>query len=175
MAILKKRYFSYLKKFVCDDNHDGKNYTCIFRHLYNKEFYSVIEEDDNRIADAAEFRAEFERNNGYYEPVLNEPISVLEVMVALADRCEQSIMGNFEYGDRTSEWFWYMIESLGLLYFDDYNYDMYFVDEIIDKMLDREYEPDGRGGLFYIEGFDGDLRNVEIWYQLNYWLNTIDD
>ena len=37
----------------------------------------------------------------------------------------------------------------------------------------REYAPDGRGGLFTIRNCEEDLRKVEIWYQLCWYLDTI--
>ena len=39
--------------------------------------------------------------------------------------------------------------------------------------MNREYEPNGKGGLFTIRGCEEDLTEVEIWYQLNWYLNTI--
>ena len=41
----------------------------------------------------------------------------------------------------------------------------------IKAFLDREYAPDGRGGLFYIPGIDIDMRQVEIWRQMMMWNN----
>ena len=38
--------------------------------------------------------------------ILNEPCSVLEMILALAIRCEDTIMANVRYGDRTTQWFW---------------------------------------------------------------------
>ena len=39
--------------------------------------------------------------------------------------------------------------------------------------LNREYLPNGKGGLFYIKDCDQDLRNIEIWVQLNWYLSAI--
>ena len=103
----------------------------------------------------------------------DEPCSVLEMMVALAIRCEESIMDNPVYGDRTGQWFWNMIVSLGLGSMTDEMYDRDYVDNIVDRFLDRDYSPDGRGGLFTIRNCEYDLRDVEITHQLYWYLDTI--
>lgn len=171
--VFRKRYLSYLINTVCNPEYPGDRYHFLFEKLYSKPFYAVNENDENRIVDAIDFRAEYEQNNGIFGCNYLGEISVLEVMVALAVRCEDTIMGNFDYGDRTAKWFWYMVYSMGLLN----NYDEWFdeneVDQILNCMLSRDYERDGYGGLFYIPGIKKDLRKVEIWYQMNWWLDTV--
>ena len=82
-------------------------------------------------------------------------------------------MDNPQIGDRTRQWFWEMLANLGLSTVTDERYDREFVDEILQIFLDREYKPDGRGGLFVIKNCDRDLRDVEIWYQMCWHLNDI--
>ena len=101
------------------------------------------------------------------------PCSVLEMMLALSIRCEEHIMDDPEIGNRTGEWFWIMIVNLGLGSMDDTRYDEEYVDDILDKFLNREYDADGTGGLFPVRNpryAQYDLRNVDIWYQLNWYL-----
>lgn len=171
----KNKYLSYLKSIVCDDRHPSEGYSRLFETLFDTTFYAVLEMDENRMADAIELRVNYERNNGYSAPMMTGPPSVLEVMVALADRCEQNIMGNFDYGDRTPVWFWYMVESMGLNRHTDDYYDEFFVRGILESMMNRAYSKDGYGSLFYIPTCNIDLTNVEIWYQMNFWLDTIGD
>lgn len=76
-------------------------------------------------------------------------------------------------GDRTQQWFWGMVNSLGLGSMRDDIFDRGFVDYTINRFLNRDYEPNGKGGLFTIRNCDRDLRTVEIWYQLNWYLDTI--
>ena len=48
-----------------------------------------------------------------------------------------------------------------------------YVEAAVTGLLNREYEPDGKGGLFTIKDCDRDLRTVEIWYQLCWYLDEI--
>ena len=47
------------------------------------------------------------------------------------------------------------------------------VEDVIERFLDREYGPDGKGGLFTVRHCEYDLRDVEIWYQLCWYLDSI--
>lgn len=82
-------------------------------------------------------------------------------------------MSNDDVGNRTGQWFWGMITSLGLQGMNDSNFDMYKVNNILNTFLERKYLPNGRGGLFTLEHPDRDLRNVEIWYQMHRYLGEI--
>jgi hypothetical protein len=95
------------------------------------------------------------------------------MMIALAIRCEESITDDPRKGDRTGQWFWGMVRNLGLGGMYNDIFDAQIADDIIERFLDREYEPDGRGGLFTIRDCDCDLRDAEIWHQLCWYLNTI--
>jgi hypothetical protein len=55
----------------------------------------------------------------------------------------------------------------------DGHYDEIYVTEVIDRFINRKYEPNGKGGLFTIRNVKEDLRDVEIWYQMCWYLNSI--
>ena len=95
------------------------------------------------------------------------------MMIALAIRCEENIMDDPHMGDRTGQWFWGMITNLGLGGMTDESFDIDSASRKIRRFLDRKYEPDGTGGLFTIPRCSVDLRTVEIWYQLCWFLDTI--
>ena len=98
------------------------------------------------------------------------PCSVLEMMIAMAYRGEEQIMDDYNYGDRTGQWFWNMLSSLGLSKMSDLYFDEAYVSDIINRFLNREYEPNGKGGLFTIENTEYDLREVDIWTQFMWYL-----
>lgn len=148
----------------------------LLRHLHFLDFYYVMDKDGNRAEDGVGLRYRYCHRRCLSSPEAKAildmgPCSVLEMMIALALRCEDDLMNNSEIGNRTGQWFWDMISSLGLSGMDDRHYDEDEVDWIIDHFLDRRYEPDGRGGLFYLPKIHQDLRNVEIWYQAMWYLS----
>lgn len=101
------------------------------------------------------------------------PCRVLEMLTALSIKCEEHIMSNPKYGDRTSLWFWGMIESLGLMDMIDTCFDADYVDFVLDRLENRKYRKNGSGGLFTIHDTRCDMRNVEIWKQMCWYLDEI--
>ena len=59
-----------------------------------------------------------------------------------------------------------MICNLGLDKFDDKHYNSDYVYEILGKFVRREYDFNGRGGLFPLKNVQNDQRKVEIYYQM---------
>jgi hypothetical protein len=175
---IKNEYFDWLYNYVCKGRaHDNVSYRKIFMLLHNTEFTFSIAKDFNRAKDGVDLRYRFAiLNEDRWDArevldILDGACSVLEMMIALAVICEESIMDDSKYGDRTGQWFWNMMYNLGIDYMFDDIYDENVAIEIIDAFLERRYEPDGKGGLFYIRGCREDLRNVEIWYQLCWYLD----
>ena len=82
-------------------------------------------------------------------------------------------MDDPEIGNRTSQWFWGMITNMGIGAMHDANYDARLVSDAVARLLDRDYEPDGRGGLFRVKGWHRDMRTAEIWHQLMAYINTL--
>ena len=80
-------------------------------------------------------------------------------------------MDNTEYGNRTDQWFWSMVTSLGLGSMNDERFDKVCASDVIERFLDREYKPNGKGGLFTINDCEDDLRDIEIWIQLCWYLD----
>lgn len=162
-------YFRWLCDLVggvkCSKTISYKN---LLWYLYNTEFIFSISRDANRASDGIQLRYRFDERES-----IQGPCNVLEMMVALALRCEETIMDNTAYGNRTAQWFWTMVNSLGLSHMTDSRYDEPYVAEVIDIFLNREYEPNGKGGLVTIRNCDRDLRDVEIWIQMLWYLNTI--
>lgn len=169
-------YFEWLWDFTKCRGHSQNRK--IITLLHNIEFRYSIPMDANREEDGIDLRYRFITEVGIpknYQEVyayLDGPCSVLEMMIALAIRCEESIMDDPDIGDRTSEWFWLMMKNLGLDYMSDRKFDRDIAEEKISIFLDRKYKRNGEGGLFVVNG-RRDLRKVEIWYQMCWYLDTI--
>lgn len=174
---IRNKYFEWMYDLVCSDRFsENRSFRKLLTYLYETDFTCYLRSDMDRVTDGIDLRYRFAYLHKDYpdaERYLTGPCSVLEMMVALAIRCEETIMSDPKYGDRTAQWFWKMITNLGLGSMLDDRFDMYHLESVIDLFLRREYEPDGRGGLFVLKNCDYDLRDVDIWTQMNWYINTI--
>lgn len=173
---IRNDYFEWLSDFVQSNSaSESISYRRLLMELHHIDFRYLVPLDENRADDGISLRYRYALQSGCedYIDCLDGPCSVLEMILALAIRCEEDIMDDPRYGDRTSQWFWQMIRNLGLYGMTDDRFDEYVVRDSIERFLDREYEPDGKGGLFRIINCKHDLRDVEIWYQLNWYLDNI--
>ena len=138
------------------------------RILYETEYIWFLAGDYARCEDGKELRLDFIREtNADIERSewLIEPCSWLEFLIALSKR--------LEYLSETDmpNWFWFMIDGLGLMDLtDDDQYIYEDVMNVLDRVMWRTYEPDGTGGLFPLRNPKEDQRDVEVWYQLNAYL-----
>ena len=172
---INQSYVNWLFNLVCKDRFPKQvSYNRLLNHLDGTRFIFTLPNDENRAKDGVylryQFAMEFDIDPDIAKEVLGGPCSVLEMMVALAIKCE-NFMDDPAVGDRTRQWFWGMIKSLGLDSMTDDQYDERYVRAVLIRFMDREYEPDGRGGLFTIYDCDQDLRYVEIWWQLCWYLD----
>lgn len=176
---INNRYFEWMCNKVSDERYmRGLPYKRLLKHLHDRSFVYTIGLDGNRAEDGTDLRYRFGYENNYDQAPIAEYLdqrscSVLEMMIALAIRCEDDYMGNSEYGNRTGKWFWSMIDSLGLTCMSDERYDKDLVDDVLDIFLDRRYDYDGKGGLFTLQHPPRDVRSVEIWCQMMWYLNEV--
>lgn len=177
---INNEYFHWLSDLVCGNRYSKQtSYSDLLMHLHNIEFTYVIPMDQNRAEDGLDLRYRFAVTQGYKSSAdlvvdyLGGSCSVFEMMVALAVYCEEEIMDDPTVGDRTGQWFWGMVSNLGLGAMYNSRFDRAYVDDTIAKFLNREYEPDGRGGLFRVRNCDHDMRDMEIIDQLYRYLNSI--
>ena len=173
---INNEYFDWLCEIVDIGRFEKRvSYRKLLTHLHNIEFTWIIPNDYNRADDGIQLRRRFAllRDDISVQRYLIGPCSVLEMMVGLALRCEEWIMDNAQLGDRTGQWFWGMIKNLGLNSMRDSKFDIEYTDNVIACFLNREYEPDGKGGLFTVKRCGYDLRTVEIWVQLSWYLGSI--
>lgn len=148
-------------------------YWSLLKQLYATEFVWRIRNDDNRVGDGKELRGEYLSRHPNVEPTsewLNQGCSFLEMLIALARRLSFQTEGV-----SVPEWFWHLLGNVGLV-ITDATYQMAhtepFVDQVLQQVNNRTYESNGRGGLFPLNdtSVDLDLRRVELWHQMNYYL-----
>ena len=166
------RYFYWLCHFVGVN----RSYRRLFEQLHDTVFTYLIAMDSKRAEDGIALRNRYERETGIPSKMFindygNRPCSVLEMMVALCLRCEETIMDDMGAGYL----FFEMIDNLGLRGMTDSNYDYDYVSFILDRFLYRQYDPDGKGGLFILRNHpEVDARSMEIWMQMNWYLSDYD-
>ena len=175
--------------FLCHLVGRKYEYSRLLAQLHGVEFYSLVPNDDNRGADGEQLRNNYidevgptgapslpRRGNYTDEGTCDMPqerCSVLEMLIGVANRLEFELLGG-RYERPAREWFWVLIDNLGLDWCDDVAYSdretSKEVETKITDLLERQYDTDGEGGLFPLHHAQRDQRRVEIWYQMSAWV-----
>lgn len=173
-AELERKYFEWLYRLVCDDRYGGDraSYRRLLTYLHEEPFHFENKQprDSARAYDGIDMRYEFayrqDIDNRIVASVLDvRPCSMLEMMIALCYRCE-SIASDYSKGDRIGQWFWVMLQSLGLAGMNDRDFDERLVRDILDRYANNDFARNGEGGLFTLQTSLNDVRDQEIWWQM---------
>lgn len=135
----------------------------LIRQLHSREFFMIVPNDDNRCADGIALRTEFVRSNRMIRPErvwLNMGCSVLEMLIGITRHI------SFEMDGDVGEWFWHLVDNLGLTRYSDGRWNGRAIDEVIERLVWRKYSYDGNGGLFPLKEPYEDQRDVELWFQM---------
>ena len=174
MDDITERYFQWICHIAM--NGEAENYQRLLRFLYEKKYRYRYPIDANRESDGIDLRYRF----GYLFDIPpaaitceldNTQCSVLEMMVALALRCEENILRDFDAGDQTYKWFKNMIKSLGLLDQNDTAFNLYYTNMHLEMFMNGDYSWNGAGGLFYLRNPPGDMRYTDVWTQAMWWVD----
>lgn len=148
---------------------DGENYICLLKELNKEHFYPKHPMDDNRVGEVKETLREFGPC-----PPKTDYVTIFEILVLLAYKYEEI---NKKYGepDHTPTYFWCFIVNCNLNLYDD----TYFkehreeallkIKEFCVKFNNRTYGRDGTGSPFPLRNPPGDMRKIELFYQLHYY------
>lgn len=171
---LDRQYFEWLYSLVASVKQRNKSHTYrdLFRQLYSTEFLYFVPNDDNRAEDGRDLRIEFfqeaglDYNDPEYQDWLDLNCSMLEMLIALSRRLE------FEAGGNARDWFWHLLQNVNLSELNDRDgFSRDDVAETLNRVVFREYDPDGVGGLFPLHYSEKDQVEVELWYQLCSYVN----
>ena len=170
------KYFDWLcdKAGVGYNKFTGKSYLLLADALFRIPFTWDIPTDENRAMDGVYLRTLFVLDYGWDELECIGECSMLEMMIALADRLE------FQTDVRLIEWFFVLCGHVRFIEFDDKNFDKRAVDLICKKVCNHEYRADGYGGFFPLKcstGFDKsgtkmEQNGTELWYQMMKYLES---
>lgn len=172
MEPLDERYFVWLYSLVArpDIQDPESTYWSLLKQLYDKQFVWFVSRDDNRTEDGKELRLAFLRHEGLQRSDVDPHwieigCSFLELAIALSGRLQYET----DPDSNLAYWFWeVLMENIGL---HDYNdaagFEHCDVDEVLNRVIFRQYEPDGKGGFFPLEHPRQDQRSLELWHQLS--------
>lgn len=175
MLPLDERYFVWLYSLVAKPDVEDPElcYWNLLKQMYEKQFVWFVPRDDNRTEDGKELRLEFLRHEGLQRSDLDPHwieigCSFLELMIALSKRLQFEV----DPDSNLAYWFWEVLsENIGIRHCNDAaaceRCDADAIDEVLDRVIFRQYEPDGTGGFFPLQDPEQDQRGVELWYQLS--------
>lgn len=165
---MEDSYFCWLEGLI-GDSYLVTNYQKLLWKLFVTDYIWELDYDRNRAADGLYLRREYTTQTGLTMN-MGKPCSMLEMFVALARRAEDNIMHDPDIGDRSGQWFWTMLQNLGLDVYDDYHYFDAEVERILDIFIHRRYARNGQGGAFPMPNDTRDLRKTDLWWQMNAYL-----
>lgn len=157
-------YFNWLCAKVehLENSTPSLSHLKLFNVLHRTEFVWVIIGDDNRYEDGVELRYEFAQESRHLDVGELEKLgcSIFEMLISFSRRA------SFQTDMKTKDWFWIIINNLGLGDLNDSNFTN--PDDVVDilaRFVWRTYDFNGEGGMFPLDHTDNDQRKVEIWYQ----------
>ena len=161
---LDYEYYRWIISQIAVPEDSTSTYEDLFTRMHDTEFVWHIPHDDNRLQDAVDLRVEFIHGSDF---TMERGVSVLEVLVALSRRCA------FTGGGYAPFWAWTLIENLRLHKASDplIGRKADRVDDILEALVWRTYEFDGRGGFFPLKDATEDQTKQELWVQMNTYIN----
>jgi len=169
---IEQAYFQWLCRQVNIEygRPTNRTYDQLLEILHGKEFVWMIPNDDNRVIDGADLRNVFLNEISVEDPgmgpLLHLPVSVLEVIIGLSNRL------GFLDGGGPADWAWRLFENLDLHKMWDplSSRKRETIDDRLDVLIWRRYEPDGNGGFFPLAFPDRNQLKEELWHQMNSYL-----
>jgi len=143
----------------------------LFKYIFVET--DICPMDVNRARDGIALRKIFYENNKkispeQFEEMMHDDCTWLEMILGLACKIDDQMMFDMSMGNRTSQWFWLIIEQMELDQFDNKNMDEKRVIQMLNDFGARNYKNNGKDGIFKCSK---DVRNVEIWYQMMQYFN----
>lgn len=169
---INDRYFEWLYSRIgtVRNRNPSRSHWELARVLFSTKFIWFVPNDDNRAADGIDLRYEFIRewgDDGVDDLWLELECSMLEMLIALSRRL------SFESYGSAAEWFWKLMQNLGLKDYTDDIFEISIaeeVEEVLERINQRSYSPNGDGGLFPLRNATEDQRDIEIGYQMSAYL-----
>jgi hypothetical protein len=169
---IKQEYFNHLVDMVVDKRHPKVDYIPLLDLLHSLKFEWSIDMDENRASDGAFLRDKWLDSEGLYSykyEFEDEKVSVLEVLIGIAERFEYQV-GNIMDGDHISERFWEILRNLDVEKYSAGNYKPLNIKEKVRNWMLRRYKRDGSGSIFPVKKCEKDMREMQIWDQMSFYI-----
>lgn len=163
-------YLKWLLKECNLNNSFYVKYKELLSYLLETDFVYVIEKDRNRALDGLDLRDKYYEDTGYEYDEDCDTCSVLEMLIALSIRVDDEYTG-YPGEEHPEDIFLEMFNNLQLNRFKGVGFSYEEVDEILNIWMYRQFQPDGSGSIFMIEDPYVDQREIEIWDQMQEFLN----
>ena len=166
METIEFEYYDWLCGQINIPRRNRNSYNDLFMIMHNFEFVWIVDKDDNRVGDAQDLRVEFLNGREYQ---FTHGVSVLEILVALSRRMA------FNAGGEAIDWAWKLINNLKLNKSSDplEGRKAKRVGDILEALIWRTYETDGKGGFFPLVNAQQDQTKMEIWDQMQLYSTEI--
>jgi hypothetical protein len=167
MKRLDYEYYEWLTSQIKIPN--DKTYNDLFERMHNLDFIWTVPNDDNRVQDGKDLRYEFAESQAIRLKL--EGTTLLEVLVSLSRRCA------FTGGGDPEVWAWRLLKNLRLTKMSDplTEDNLRRIEDILEALIWRTYDRNGQGGFFPLKQALEDQTHVEIWYQMNAYINEMTD
>lgn len=174
---LDEKYFSWLYRKIgaVTNRNPERGHWELAKRLYSTEFIYFVPNDINRAIDGIELREEFfdrHPNIGYDRNWASLECSMLEMLIALSRRANYHTDDGALAGG-TGGWFWELMGNINLSQYTDAIWSRRCLEEtdrVLERINNRTYNTNGKGGLFPLTRPDHDQRKVELWYQMSAYL-----
>lgn len=176
MTDIRQLYFRWLTEKA----NMASPFLYLAKLLHQRQFYSTVKRDQNREEDGRNLRKQFleeihqatDRNRARLD---ENPCSVLEVLLALAQRMEDMYKDS-PFEKTTPQWMHELLGNLKIGYLTDgvlVEFPEYadMTQKNITTFLDRTYQANGDGGLFPLRHPKRDQRELELWAQMGDYCN----
>ena len=192
MSFLVDDYVYYLYRIV---QNGGENHRKLCVELFKNRFFitrSAPKRDIDREKDGLELRKEWSYETHKLDNIIQDeypcayvdyemrpiPCTMLEMIIGISKRMSEQLMDE-DGEDKTAQYFWEIMENLGLTCMDDDNFGWETglaqkkIAKTCEILCKRQYNPDGTGGgMFPMPGVFGiNQKKMEIWYQMQDYIN----
>lgn len=165
-------YIHWLEYQLRDEHSNWKHsYWGVTEAMFARPFVQIVPLDGNRMADGMDLRVDYARLENIRPTLMPNlgPCSFLEVLVGLSRRLA------FIGGGQAPGWAWHLMTNLELDLMSDplTRPKERKVQGIMDTVINRTYSPDGTGGFFPLVRVEDDQTQIELWYQMNTYIQEL--